>query len=81
MWQQIRDDILARISAGLLKPGDKLESTRELAERYEVASATVRRAVEYLMAVGVLRGHQGRAVYVADPEEGPAVSSSDLKCL
>lgn len=66
MWRRIADDIRGRIDAGDLQPGDKIDSTNELMARYEVSSGVVRHAVIVLMAEGVLRGHQGRGVYVAD---------------
>lgn len=65
MWRQISEDIQRKIAAGLLKPGDKLPSTREMSETYEVAPATVRKAIDILLATGVLRGHQGVGVFVA----------------
>lgn len=67
LYRQIMDDIRRRIAAGELKPGDELPTTDELAQRYDAGRTTVRTAVERLIDAGVLRGHQGRAVYVADP--------------
>lgn len=69
MWRQISQDIQAKIAAGLLRPGDKLPSTREMAETYQVAPATVRKAVDILLATGVLRGHQGVGVFVAGSQD------------
>jgi GntR family transcriptional regulator len=66
MWRRISDDIQTSIARGVLKPGEKLPSTRELADQYQVAPGTVRKAVDVLLALGVLRGHQGRGVYVAE---------------
>lgn len=64
--QRIINDITEQIDAGTLKPGDKLPSTRELAERYGVAPTTVRDAVGRLLDRGVLRGHQGVGVFIAE---------------
>ncbi|PWR11047.1 GntR family transcriptional regulator [Micromonospora acroterricola] len=66
MWRVVRDDLRARISAGLLKPGDKLPSTRELAEQYDTSPVTVRKAVDILIEGGELLGRQGLGVFVSE---------------
>lgn len=65
-YRQIANAIEADITAGRLKPGQKLPTTRELAEQYRHSPGTVRKAIDVLVAAGVLRGHQGVAVYVAE---------------
>ncbi|WFE35594.1 GntR family transcriptional regulator [Micromonospora sp. WMMD975] len=65
LWRRIRQDILDRIDAGLLKPGDKLPTTRELAEQYDTSGVTVRKAIDILIESGVLEGRQGIGVFVA----------------
>lgn len=67
LWRVIRDDLRARIKAGILKPGDKLPSTRELADQYETSPVTVRKAVDILIESGELLGRQGMGVFVAIP--------------
>ena len=57
-------DIRRRISAGDLKPGDKLPSTTALTEEYGVGRNTVRDAINRLKATGELVGHQGLGVMV-----------------
>ncbi|WP_433233390.1 GntR family transcriptional regulator [Micromonospora sp. CA-248260] len=66
LWRRIRQDILDRIDAGLLKPGDKLPTTKELADQYDTSGVTVRKAIEILIEAGVLEGRQGIGVFVAD---------------
>jgi GntR family transcriptional regulator len=66
MWRQVQQDIQRKIAAGLLKPGDKLPSTVEMADQYDTSPGTVRKAVDILIAMGVLRGHQGLGVFVAE---------------
>jgi DNA-binding GntR family transcriptional regulator len=65
LWRQVMEDIQTRISRGLLKPGDKLPSTREMADQYDTSPGTIRKAIDILIAMGVLRGHQGKGTYVA----------------
>ncbi|WP_433350137.1 GntR family transcriptional regulator [Micromonospora sp. CA-111912] len=69
LWRRIRQDILDRINAGILTPGEKLPTTRELAEQYDTSGVTVRKAVEFLIESGILEGRQGIGVFVAeDPQ-------------
>ncbi|MGW0435506.1 GntR family transcriptional regulator [Micromonospora sp. NPDC003197] len=72
LWRRIRQDIQGMIDAGILKPGAKLPTTKELAEQYETSSVTVRKAVELLIEAGVLEGRQGVGVFVADTSEQDA---------
>lgn len=64
-YRRIMRDIRERIASGDLKPGDKLPTTAELAEQYGVSTPTVRQAITILSEAGVLVGHQGLAVRVA----------------
>ncbi|SCL26089.1 regulatory protein, gntR family [Micromonospora pallida] len=66
LWRSIRDDLRARIKVGILKPGDKLPTTRMLMDQYSASSATVRRAVDLMIETGELIGRQGMGVFVAD---------------
>lgn len=64
--QQIIDDLTAQITAGTLKPGDRIPSARELRERYGTSSTPVRDAINNLKARGFLVGDAGVGVFVAD---------------
>ncbi len=71
LWRRIRQDIQSRIDAGILKPGDKLPTTKELAEQYDTSGVTVRKAIEILIDTGILEGRQGIGVFVAEaPDQG-----------
>jgi GntR family transcriptional regulator len=65
LYRQVMNDIRAKIASGEWPPDHRLPSTRELADHYGVSNGTVRAAVDRLLDAGVLRGHQGLAVYVA----------------
>ena len=67
VYQRIIDDIEAKISAGELRPADKLPSLVELARLYRCWAQPVKTALRLLEYGGVLQGHQGRGVYVAVP--------------
>ncbi|WP_285788916.1 GntR family transcriptional regulator [Micromonospora sp. NBRC 101691] len=54
------------MDAGILKPGDKLPTTKQLAEHYDASGVTVRKAIEVLIESGVLEGRQDIGVFVTD---------------
>lgn len=59
--------VLATMAASELTPDSAIPSERELMEAYAVSRATVRRAIESLVAEGVLRRVQGKGTFVAGP--------------
>ncbi|MEV1328537.1 GntR family transcriptional regulator [Micromonospora costi] len=69
LWRRIRREIQAKVDAGILQPGDKLPTTKELAEQYETSGVTVRKAIDLLIEAGVLEGRQGVGVFVAEDYE------------
>jgi len=71
-YAQVMNSISADIAAGRLKPGQRLPSTRQLVAQYGHSAGTIRKAIDELVRAGVLRGHQGVAVFVADTEKPPA---------
>lgn len=65
-FRQIADEITAKIKSGELKPGDKLPSTRELAESYRVHMNTAYRALPLLHDRGLITGQPGRGTHATD---------------
>ncbi len=65
VYRKIIDDIKLKIESGELKPGDKVPSVTELMDAYRCSDTPVKTALRLLEDAGVLRGHQGRGVYVA----------------
>jgi GntR family transcriptional regulator, transcriptional repressor for pyruvate dehydrogenase complex len=64
IYDQIASQIKDQIMNGKLQPGDKLPSTRELSESFQVGRSTVREALSALKAMGLLEIHQGEGSYV-----------------
>lgn len=64
-YVRVADDIAARIASGELAPGTRLRAERELAEHYEVAYGTVRRAMKLLRERGLIETIHGRGTFVA----------------
>ena len=54
------------ILRGILRPGDRLPSERELSERMGVSRPSLREAVAELQARGLLATRAGAGIYVAD---------------
>jgi len=66
-YQRLRDDLLQRIAAGEWRPGDAIPTEAELTRTYELATGTVRKAIDMLAAEGVLTRSHGKGTYVRRP--------------
>lgn len=63
-YQRLRDDLAAGISARTWRPGAPIPSETELATHHGVSVGTVRKAIDCLVAEGLLDRQQGRGTYV-----------------
>ena len=63
---RIVEDIRTQITDGHLQPGDKLPSQAELATHYGCSAQPVKSALQILAVSGLVEGHQGRGVYIAE---------------
>ena len=59
-YQAIAASIAADLSAGRLRPGDRLPTHRDLADRLQVTVGTVSRAYAEAERRGLVRGEVGR---------------------
>ncbi|MBC7950582.1 MAG: GntR family transcriptional regulator [Rhodospirillaceae bacterium] len=66
-YQRLRDQIAAEIAANVWGPGDAIPSESELAAIHKVALGTVRRAIDVLVADGLVERSQGRGTFVRRP--------------
>lgn len=66
-YVQVADALRDDIRAGRFAPGDQLPSERELRERFQVSTNTIRAAIVQLRAEGLVASHQGRGVFVTEP--------------
>jgi GntR family transcriptional regulator len=71
MYQQIVDQITAKVMAGDWPAGQALPSIRELAAASAISVITVRRAYEELERAGVIATRQGKGSVVADRADLP----------
>ncbi|MDB5776667.1 MAG: hypothetical protein JWP38_2800 [Herbaspirillum sp.] len=67
LYIQIADALRAKIDAGLLKPNDKLPSELELISLYQASRVTIRLAIKYLIAQGIVASRQGKGSFVLAP--------------
>ncbi|MER7459500.1 GntR family transcriptional regulator [Micromonospora sp. NPDC126480] len=65
-FRRIVDEISEKIRTGEMKPGDKLPSTSQLADMYNVSTGTVYRALSLLHDRQLIIGQSGRGTYVAE---------------
>ncbi len=64
LYHRLRDDLAAAITARAWRPGDLIPSEAELAAIYGLSVGTVRKAIDRLVAEGLLDRQQGRGTYV-----------------
>jgi GntR family transcriptional regulator, transcriptional repressor for pyruvate dehydrogenase complex len=65
----VTDTILEIIDTEGLKPGDRLYSEHQLAEKLEVSRSSIREAVRMLEVTGKVKVLQGKGIYVAKPAQ------------
>ena len=66
IYIQIRDQILAAIAAGVLKPGERLPTMREVAVALKVDLNTVRHAYDSAQETGAIILVRAQGTYVAE---------------
>jgi GntR family transcriptional regulator len=67
IYVQIRDQILAAVGSGALKPGERLPTMREVAVTVKVDLNTVRHAYEAAQETGAIVLVRSRGTFVAEP--------------
>ncbi|SCF18236.1 transcriptional regulator, GntR family [Micromonospora haikouensis] len=67
-YLRIADEIVADVRSGKYKPGDKLPSIAQLCKQYFVSPSTIQLVNVRLEALGVISRHQGKGIFVTDPE-------------
>jgi GntR family transcriptional regulator len=79
MYQQVIDQVMARVVAGDWPAGTALPSIRELAAASQVSVITVKRAYQELERAGVIVTRHGKGSFVAESPEAPrAVLRAEL---
>jgi DNA-binding FadR family transcriptional regulator len=73
-YEVVAERILEFIAESRLVPGDRMPTENDLAQQLDTSRAVVREAVKILSALGRVRAHKGRGLFVAD-DEGMLVTS------
>ncbi|MDD9968933.1 MAG: GntR family transcriptional regulator, partial [Myxococcales bacterium] len=86
IYRQVMDGIREMIAAGVLKPGDRLPSIRELAGAMRINPSSAVKAYNELKHAGVIVLDQGRGTFVAErpglvAENREALLRADLEAL
>ena len=58
--KQIKEDIVEDILGGVYEPGDMIPKQSDYAKEYNVSRLTVRKAIDDLVAKGILRTEKGK---------------------
>ena len=77
IYLQIRDQILAAIGAGVLKPGERMPTMREVAVTLKIDLNTVRHAYDVTQESGAIVLVKARGTFVAD--HPPAMTDDDSR--
>jgi DNA-binding transcriptional MocR family regulator len=75
-YRRVADAVAAEITAGRLRPGDRLPTQRAFARRHGIADSTAGRVYGELTRRGLVVGEVGRGTFVraATPVPGPALA-------
>jgi GntR family transcriptional regulator len=78
VYRQIADEIQRAITVGVLKPGDALAPTRELASQLKLNTNTIQHAYRTLVQEGVIEIRRGLGAFVAakpkESKRSPAIA-------
>ena len=79
VYAQIVHSVTQQIQAGILTPGEKLPSVRELAGQLAINPNTIQRAYRELEAGGWVTAQQGKGLFVTElsPREDPLLQEFD----
>jgi len=64
-WEQLAGILRGRIESGELQPGDRIPSVVSLAQEYDLAAGTVRKALARLQRDGLVESRIGWGTFVA----------------
>lgn len=68
IYRQIIDQVRRMVASGLLHPGEKLDSVRDLSATLGINSLTVAKAYQELEREGVIEMRRGLGMFVGSPK-------------
>lgn len=78
IYEQIRDELRKLILTGILAPGEKLPSVRELAQELAINPNTIQRAYRELEQEGYIDSVPGKGNFAAQAREAAALRKGEL---
>ncbi len=79
LYELVRDAVRDAVERGVFDPGERIPSTKALSDTLEVSLVTVHRALQELVAAGVLRRGQGRGTFVHEAYAQPSHRTSTMR--
>jgi GntR family transcriptional regulator, N-acetylglucosamine utilization regulator len=76
IYYQLQELLVGKIESGELKPGDKLPSENELADKYEISRNTAQKAIRALVNWGLAQRIQGKGTYVCNKTVTLSITAS-----
>ncbi len=73
--QHLSEQILDLIEAGDLRPGDRLPTVQTLAQKFDVATPTIRESLRRLQAFGAVDIRHGSGIYVKNARQGIMIAN------
>ncbi|MBR2373796.1 MAG: GntR family transcriptional regulator [Lentisphaeria bacterium] len=80
LYQKIAEHILRDIRSGMLKPGDRIPTVREMSEQYSVSAIVGLRVFKELSNSGLVEKHDGEGYFVSSID-GNLRKGRNLVCL
>lgn len=68
LYQRLRDQLAQQIANNRWRPGEAIPTEAALSAEHQLSTGTVRKAVDALVAEGILERHQGRGTFVRRPQ-------------
>ena len=80
IYVQIRDQVLRAIGAGVVRPGEKMPTMRQVAVALRVDLNTVRHAYDALARIGAITIQPARGTFVSE-QPPPADATVNAECI
>lgn len=77
LYHQLKEYIRQQIDNEVYTPGNKIPTEQEFMDQFGVSRITARRAINDLVAEGLLYRHQGRGTFVAEPKFTQSLARTD----
>jgi DNA-binding transcriptional regulator YhcF (GntR family) len=78
VYRQIADEVSRALAVGVLKPGDALPATRQLAVELKLNTNTVQHAYRTLMDEGIVEMRRGLGAFIAAAPREPRLKADAI---